>query len=192
MSRSQEAELAEQAAIAGAKAMLTEIASGRSIVANRKSDFTFVLNLDLASDAAMRGVLKGASQNPIVSEEDTQSHSLLGSSSPYFLIDPLDGTNNCRRALEFFGPELRPMQENFGPIAGFVENGIIQCASFVSLTESLVWSAVRGAGCTVTPLVDKLTSFEKRQFVKSAPSPVLRECGGLFYPGKRGELELLN
>lgn len=188
-------ELAEHAAIAGAHAMLAEIASGRSVTANRKDDFTFVLNLDLLSDAAIRAIMP--SQYPIVSEENAASHGLLGSQEPYFLVDPLDGTNNCRRALSFFGPEMRPMQESFGPLVGYVENGAIQCATFVSLTESLVWTATRGGGCTVTQLpalsaASKITPIAARDRVMATTAPRLRECGVLFYPGRRGELDLLN
>lgn len=195
MSRSQEAELAEQAAVAGAKVMLAEIASGRAITATRKEDFTFVLNLDMLSDAAIRKVLVGDAGErlvKIVSEEDPASHALLGSLELYFLVDPLDGTNNCRRALNFFGPNLHPMQESFGPIVGVVNGGVIQSVTFVSLTEAIVWSAEKGKGCRTTPLSDELAPWAARPEMMATSAPKLRECGVLFYPGKRGELDLLH
>ncbi len=185
--------------------MLAEIASGRSIVATRKEDFTFVLNLDMLSDAAIREVVakqSGSPTMPLVSEEDPASHALLGSLETYFLVDPLDGTNNCRRALNFFGPMLHPMQESFGPIVGVVRNGIIESVTFVSLADRVVWSAEKGKGCRVTPLSYDLSSnpqpaknllpWAERETIMAAAAPMLRECGVLFYPGKRGEIDLLS
>ena|GEM_PF-6080971 len=192
LSWAQGAALAQRAAIAGARAMFNEIASGRCVTAERKDDFTFVLNLDLLSDKAIRDCI--TDKHKIVSEEEPTSHALLGSLDPYFLVDPLDGTNNCRRALSFFGPQLNPMQESFGPLVGYVEDGVICAASFVSLTESLVWSAIRGHGCTVTALTDapgEPLDTASRTVMMAVAAPRLRECGVVFYPGKRGELELL-
>jgi fructose-1,6-bisphosphatase/inositol monophosphatase family enzyme len=194
--RSAAAELAEVAALAGARAMVAEIASGRRFEATRKEDFTFVLNLDLLSNAAIMAVLKDFA--PHVSEEEPGSHVLLGSTSLYFLVDPLDGTNNCRRALTFFGPALHPMQESFGPIVGVVDGGEIVAATYVSLTDGVMWSAVKGQGCFVASVSltpggsdSPLKPFLERERIIAAGAPKLRECGVLFYPGKRGELELL-
>ncbi len=106
-------ELLQRATLAGGAAI--ERAAKNEITVEWKPDRTMVMNLDIASQTAILKVLGNAL--PIVSEEDPASHSLIEQGSDLFVVDPLDGTSSCRRALKNYGKFI-PSESGFGLFIG--------------------------------------------------------------------------
>ena len=149
-----------------------------------KADKSLVLNLDLESQEIIRGVL--GTTLPVVAEEDPASHSLIDSEPDYFLVDPLDGTSSCKR---FLG--VRGGQVGFGPLGGYVKDGVLTAACYYNVTTQTFYTAVRGEGTWAVQdlkLRATLPPLRSRTRLVIKPPERLTECAALFYTGARGEI----
>jgi fructose-1,6-bisphosphatase/inositol monophosphatase family enzyme len=145
-----------------------------------KSDNSLVLNLDLESQRLILQNLGGAL--PIVAEEDPASHSLIDSEPSYFSVDPLDGTTTCKRFLGQYGGQV-----GFGPLIGFVSQGRLTAASFYSIPQQKLFTAVRGEGAHVTCFDHNWRVVEHARKLVVAPCPDLSKAGMLFFVSPYGE-----
>jgi fructose-1,6-bisphosphatase/inositol monophosphatase family enzyme len=134
------AALIESAVLRSAAYLVEASTSGATLDINYKADQTMVMNLDLESQ---RRILEGlGGVHPVVAEEDPTSHSLIQTSSRYFLVDPLDGTTSCKRFLGQLGGQV-----GYGPLVGYVEKNKLSVASFYSVPHRMLFTAVSGQGC---------------------------------------------
>lgn len=148
---------------------------------SRKEDGSLVMSIDLASDEIIQNVL--GEELPLISEEEPSTHELLKSSQNCFLVDPVDGTSACKRFMNSTGGQV-----GFGPLIGKVENGRVTAAVFGNIVSGELYTAAVGKGTHVSSLGER--EVVTRQLKIKEP-PTLRDCGVLFYPGKRGELKLV-
>lgn len=182
--------LLERAVLAGGRAILELLASGGAVESTRKADNSLVLNLDLASQAAMHAVLKGA--GTVVSEEDPASHAMITPGGSYWVVDPLDGTSSCRRSLVAYG-KFVPGQVGFGPVAGYVENGRMVAGAFFNLPDRMLYTAVQGQGAFVLECGQRLESLSgaARCRIQARQQSSLLDAAVLFYPGSNAEFDLI-
>lgn len=76
-------------------------ASSEYLKINFQSEKDVKLQADVASEQIIRTYLSEQSQLPIIGEEEGGDASLLDSITPYWVIDPLDGTYNYLREQPF-------------------------------------------------------------------------------------------
>jgi fructose-1,6-bisphosphatase/inositol monophosphatase family enzyme len=153
--------------------------TSEKFVANRKSDGSWVLSLDLDCNQILRDKL--VKFLPIVSEEEEETHNLIESQEPFFLIDPLDGTSVCRRF-----PLEKGGQIGFGPLLGSVVGGKVQQAVFVHVPRRSILVALRGKGCFAYNFNEdeKHINFASfKQIVPAFDSHKLNDLVGLFAVG---------
>lgn len=176
----------EEAVLAGARHLMSSIATRAAVQVRMKPDHTLILNLDLELQAIMVPLL--ASLLPVVAEEDESSHRLIDVHQSYFLVDPLDGTTTCKRFM-YAGPG----QVGFGPLAGLVIGGDVVACAYCNVPERILYTARRGEGCFATPLRDDGREVLTDQRVRLKPNVThpLSESAVLFYAGKRGEMKLV-
>jgi fructose-1,6-bisphosphatase/inositol monophosphatase family enzyme len=181
--------LLEEAVLLGGQAIVALLDSGAQVESTRKSDNSLVLNLDLASEGAMHGILSSA--GIVVSEEDPASHALLSSGGSYFVSDPLDGTASCRRSLSAYG-KFVPGQVGFGPLAGYVEHGRMVAAAFLNLPDRMLYSAVRGKGAFMVELAPNMRRAPGAVAcqIQARPQSSLADSALLYNVGSREEVEL--
>ena len=181
----------EDAVLAAARYLLVAMTRPDQVEVRRKPDKSLVMNLDIESQRIITLSLAGTL--PVVGEEDSANHELLGKREDYFLVDPIDGTSSCKRFLSQEGQQGG--QLGFGPLIGWVERGHLIGATFYHVPQRTLFSAMRGAGVSLVKL-DPLAAvrpaaFEERTFLKAAAPSTLSESIVLFYPGPKGELRFL-
>jgi fructose-1,6-bisphosphatase/inositol monophosphatase family enzyme len=147
-----------------------------------KPDATLVLNLDLELQKILLDNLK---KLPIVSEEMPQTHSKIGTSSDYYVVDPLDGTTSAKRFLTAINSQV-----GFGPMVGVVNGGKVVGVVFFNTPQRKFFIAQLGKGCFVFDYGDNSGASMCR--VNANCSLPLVSCAVLFYAGKNGELNVVN
>lgn len=181
----------ETAVLVAAKHLHQAIVSCSQLKQDRKADGTIVLNLDRESETIIKTKLSASL--PIVSEEDPSSHHLIDSATDYILIDPIDGTSACKRYITYLNKDQN-LQIGFGPLVGLVLDGRLQYACFFNMINLTLYSAQLGAGSFALSFQDfdlaKLSLASRRKLLPKFDLG-LREAAVLFYPGKNGELALV-
>lgn len=120
---------------------------------------------------------------PVLSEEDPSTHSLLTSAPEFLIIDPIDGTNACRRFLRELGGQV-----GFGPLAGYVREGKICVAVYYNITTRSLYRAVldQGVWRSRGEPSPELVATEQRLRIAETPVP-LSASTLLFFISRRGE-----
>lgn len=187
--REQHLHTLQRAALAAGEHLLLAAKNRSVITTSIKPDKSIVLNLDLESQQIIRQVL--GTTYPIVSEEDESSHAHVGSKDPYWIIDPLDGTTSCKRFLGQFD-----LQVGFGPLVGFIEEGVVSIAAFYSVPQRSLYYALKGEGCFCVELsgdsiaTQSLSDLLHKKLVIADTIPI-GEGAVLFYAGEKGEIPLV-
>lgn len=169
------------------------------LASSRKSDNSLITPLDLECHAILSSALSqkipsskdsagvqayGEPQFiPVLSEEDPSTHSLLTSASEFLIIDPIDGTNACRRFLRELGGQV-----GFGPLVGYVRDGKICAAVYYNIPSRSLYRAVldHGVWRSQGEPSSTLPASEKRLRISETPVP-LTASTLLFFISKRGE-----
>lgn len=175
----------ESAVLEAARYLEDASRSGIALQVNVKADHTLVMNLDLESQRRILANLpKG---HPVVAEEDESSHGLINSTESYFLVDPLDGTTSCKR---FFGQKGGHV--GYGPLVGYVHEGVLSVASFYSVPHGKLLTAVKGQGVYLSvPEFAGKAAPGIRQRLQPPPCSALVQAGILFFIGQHGESRVM-
>lgn len=189
MEPSKEAKHIAKAVVRAARHLVAASLSSAPISVSRKSDNTIVLNLDLESDAILRESL--GEIHPILSEEQPESHGLIGKTTRYFVVDPLDGTSSCRRFLTARGGQV-----GFGPLVGYVEDGRLLAASFYNIPSRTLYVAERGYGAFSFYLesleaLERFNSLEGGAPLTTHPCVDLGKAAVIFFAGTKGETRIV-
>lgn len=181
-------QIIEKAVLAAAKHLLNSVKNRDQIQVTSKADYTIVMNLDIECQKIIKDILAG----PVLalSEEDEDSHKLIGQEVDCFIIDPIDGTASCRRYLGTEGGQI-----GYGPLVGFVEKGKVRVAAYYNIPSKTLYSAAHQQGASaikINPLeVDSVPEISARRVLK-IPEPIeLNQSAVLFYPGSMQELEAI-
>lgn len=181
------------------------------LASSRKSDNSLITPLDLECHAILSSALSNkiqASQGqpaadapaktspahdrvspvsphfiPVLSEEDPSTHSLLTTAPEFLIIDPIDGTNACRRFLRELDGQV-----GFGPLAGYVHDGKIRVAVYYNITTRSLYRAVLGQGVWRSrgEPSPELATAEQQLQIAETPVP-LSASTLLFFISRRGE-----
>ena len=162
--------------------LVTLIEKPEMVTHARKADRSWVLSLDLEANTVISSELRGSGV-PLISEEEGNTHKLVGAPGTFFLIDPLDGTSVCRRFMSENNGQL-----GFGPLVGLVEDGVVKAVAFAHISRGLIFCAQVGQGITLTPISD---SAEVIRITSRRSQPTeLSECLMLFHIGSLTETTL--
>jgi fructose-1,6-bisphosphatase/inositol monophosphatase family enzyme len=185
--------LMEEAALSAGRHLIQARASNATLDVKVKSDFSIVLNLDLEAQKLILGHL--GNELPIVAEEDEESHGLINKEADYFLVDPVDGTTSCKRFLSVVGGQV-----GFGPLLGLVQQGELCACTFYNVPQRTLFTAVRtpahGSPGSFELKIDpsqkwELPAMNLRRVLRPRSFPALNESAVLFFPGKQGEVRLV-
>lgn len=177
----------ERAAILAASRLIQAGTEGEKFSSWLKKDSTLVTSLDIDCDRIIRQELTGS--YPILSEEDSSTHDLLRGDNSFFVIDPIDGTTACRRFLN-----VRGGQVGFGPLIGFVKDGVVICSTFYNVPHRTLYSAILGKGsyCVeLDPLPSTLPSLLSRSKMNVDKTVPLESSVILFYVSAAGEAKVI-
>lgn len=173
----------EEAALLAAQHLIKAGHATETVRSWRKGDNTWVMSLDLECEKIILEKLTLLA--PALSEESDQTHAILGSPNPYFVIDPVDGTTACKRYLTSRGGQV-----GFGPLIGYVEEGRLRYSVFYNVPYRTLYSAVRGEGAYsyYSEHADLLPPpVPERPRLKLAELPTLEDSVALFFMGRGGE-----
>lgn len=178
----------EEAALLAAQHLIKAGHSNEMVKAWRKGDNTWVMSLDLECEKIILEKLSLLA--PALSEESDQTHSLIGSRDPYFVIDPVDGTTACKRYLTSRGGQV-----GFGPVIGYLEEGRLRYSVFYNVPYRTLFSAVKGEGTYsyYSEHADLLPPpLLERPRLKLSDLPTLEDSVALFFMGRGGEGRIVN
>ncbi len=158
-----------------------------SVTVEVKSDQSLVLNLDVECQKIILTELASHDSVKVVAEESPESHKLIESEDCFFLVDPLDGTTSCKRFLYEDGGQI-----GFGPLVGYVHDGVLTATAFYSVPHKTLFSAVRGEGCYKSIFDDNGTCVEAHSRLMVTPGIKLKESGMLFFISPDGESKVVD
>jgi 3'-phosphoadenosine 5'-phosphosulfate (PAPS) 3'-phosphatase len=162
--------------------MVETLQNPAEMEARRKSDRSWVLSVDLEAHEHICEEL--GTDLPIVSEEDAKTHGLGTEQDTFFLVDPLDGTSACLRFRGESGGQI-----GYGPLIGYVEQGVIEASVYVHIPRRLVFTARKGKGLYVSPLAD--SAEVKKIPCRSMTERKQSDCVVLFHMGSELESRLI-
>lgn len=176
----------EAAVLAAANHLLKHLSQPQELRSWHKADQSVVTNLDIECQELMLKVL--GTGLPSVSEEDPATHAHLNVAPAYYLIDPLDGTSSFRRYRYEKGGQI-----GFGPMLGLALEKKITACCFYHLLWGTLFTAIKGAGTWSLPIRpnETLPSLQERKQLLVEAQGSLGQAAFLFFPGKGGELQLV-
>ncbi len=137
-----------EAATAGAKILETKF-RGALIINTKSSEADYVTDADLASETAVRDVIKRLRPNDAISGEEFATHQ--GEAAQYrWSIDPLDGTVNFARGLDHFAVSVAAIDIASGEwVVGVVIAPAIE-DTYIAVRGQGAWRTRRGVKTTLT------------------------------------------
>ena len=136
------------AATAGAKELEAKF-RGALTINTKSSEADYVTDADLASETAVRDVIKRLRPNDAISGEEFDTHQ--GDAAEYrWSIDPLDGTVNFARGLDHFAVSVAAQHIASGDwVVGVVIAPAIE-DTYVAVKGQGAWRIRRGVKATLT------------------------------------------
>ena len=179
-------ELLEKAIIAGGTRIKELMQDPQALKFNLKSDGSPVTTFDLESEDQILKLL--GDDLPVIAEESDGGHSLLEENSDYFLVDPLDGTRNCKRYFKYSVQDI-----GYGPLGGLVLDGKLQACAYYNIPTNCLYSALRGQGAYTFQLnmMGVLPKLEDRERLLIAKDYALKDSAILFFVKHQADVALI-